>query len=151
MKKYIFAAIVRSSEKGGFWAEVPDLPGCYGQGKTFLSAVESISNGVETHLAALHEMGLPIPKAHRITTEIDGEVAYIYALPESVPLSVPTVSASEAARMLNVSPSRVSHLIRDGRLVAERTAMGTNVALNSIEALMATPRRAGRPRKKSGS
>ena len=29
-----FTAVVHSAEEGGFWAEVPALPGCFTQGET---------------------------------------------------------------------------------------------------------------------
>ena len=56
MGKYIYGAVIRESDEGGFWAEVPDLPGCFGQGDTLMEAVESISNGMETHLAAVRRL-----------------------------------------------------------------------------------------------
>lgn len=37
--KYVFGAIIgQDKDNGGYWAEVPDLPGCYGQGDTFIEA-----------------------------------------------------------------------------------------------------------------
>lgn len=146
MSKYVFGGIIRPSEDGGYWAEVPDLPGCFAQGNTYMDAVESLSDGVETHLAALTEYGMPIPKAEPVEAS-DGDVVYIYANTDGMKLGVPTVSAAEAARMLEVTPGRVSQLIKLGRLVAERSASGTQVTLDSIEALQATSRSAGRPKK----
>lgn len=149
MTKYVYGAIVREDgEDGGYWAEVPDLPGCFGQGDTFMDAVESVSDAVETHLAALAADGAEIPAAGPVSAD-DGEVVYVYADPGTVQLDIegPTVSAAEAARMLGVTPARVSQLVTDGRLVAQRTAGGTRVARAAVEALMAAPRAAGRPRK----
>lgn len=76
MTKHIYGAVLRESEDGGWWAEVPDLPGCFGQGDTFMGAVESISNGLETHLAAMAGHGMPVPEATPVATE-EGEVVYI--------------------------------------------------------------------------
>lgn len=112
-----------------------------------MAALESISDSIETHLASLKEIGLPIPMAGPLSNIEDGEVVYIFARDDSVRLGAPTVSAAEAARMLGVSPGRVSQLISSGRLVAERLAGRTNVTLASIEAYQASPRTAGRPRK----
>lgn len=78
MTKHIYGAVLRKSEDGGWWAEVPDLPGCFGQGDTFMGAVESISNGLETHLAAMAEHGMPAPEAAPVTTD-NGEVVYVCA------------------------------------------------------------------------
>ena len=78
MTKHIYGAVLRESEDGGWWAEVPDLPGCFGQGETFMDAVESISYGLETHLAAMAEHGMPVPEATPVATD-DGEVVYVCA------------------------------------------------------------------------
>lgn len=147
MGKHIYGTVIRPSEDGGYWAEVPDLPGCFGQGEDYMAALESISDSIETHLASLKEIGLPIPMAGPLPNIEDGEVVYVFARDDSVRLGAPTVSAAEAARMLGVSPGRVSQLISSGRLVAERLAGRTNVTLASIEAYQASPRTAGRPRK----
>lgn len=70
MGKYVYAAIVRPDvDDGGFWAEVPDLPGCFGQGEDYIGAIESVSDGIETHLVALAESGKPIPKATVISAD----------------------------------------------------------------------------------
>ena len=88
MGKYIYGAVIRESDEGGFWAEVPDLPGCFGQGDTLMEAVESISNGMETHLAALAEYHMPIPKASAVSTD-DGQVVYVYANIDGFSLASP--------------------------------------------------------------
>ena len=144
MGKYIYGAVIRESDEGGFWAEVPALPGCFGQGDTLMEAVESISNGMETHLAALAEYHMPIPKASAVSTD-DGQVVYVYANIDGFSLGVPSVPAAEAARMLGVTPGRVSQLIKAGKLIAERSASGTLVTEESVRAYMDTPRTAGRP------
>ncbi|MCL2529827.1 MAG: helix-turn-helix domain-containing protein [Coriobacteriia bacterium] len=61
--------------------------------------------------------------------------------------SIDSVSATEAARLLGVSPSRVSHMIRDNLLEAYRDGNRTLITKASIEARLADPRKAGRPRK----
>jgi hypothetical protein len=61
--------------------------------------------------------------------------------------AIKKVSASEASRMLEVSPSRVTHMIRDGLLEAFRDGHKTFVTVASISARLAEPRGAGRPRK----
>ena len=39
--------IVREAEEGGFWAEVPAIPGCATQGETFDELLENIYEAVE--------------------------------------------------------------------------------------------------------
>lgn len=147
MWKYVYAAIIRPDEEdGGYWAEVPDLPGCYGQGDTYIDAIESASDGIETHLAALAEDDMPIPKATVVTAD-DGDVVYVYANTDNFSLGVPTMSATEAAKALGITKGRVSQLIASGKLVAERFAGRTQVTVDSVEAYAASDRSAGRPRK----
>ena len=70
---------------------------------------------------------------------------YVYANIDGFSLGVPSVPAAEAARMLGVTPGRVSQLIKAGKLIAERSASGTLVTEESVRAYMDTPRTAGRP------
>jgi predicted RNase H-like HicB family nuclease len=41
-----FTVILHPAEEGGYWAEVPVLPGCYSQGETF----ENIKEAIECHI-----------------------------------------------------------------------------------------------------
>jgi len=159
---YLYAAVIRPSDGGGYWAEVPDLPGCFGQGETFLDTLRSIADGMETHLAALEESGHEIPAAHEISiaesnvdhevssasdTATDARIVYLRVDTARIALGVPSVSASEAARRLGVSPGRVSQLIASGQLVGRRYATGTLVSLESIEAYRQGNHPVGRPKK----
>jgi predicted RNase H-like HicB family nuclease len=43
--------IIHEAEEGGFWAEVPALPGCATQGDTFEELLENIYEAVEACLS----------------------------------------------------------------------------------------------------
>lgn len=43
--------IVHSAEEGGFWAEVPAIPGCATQGETFEELLQNLYEAVEGCLA----------------------------------------------------------------------------------------------------
>lgn len=45
-------AIVHEAEEGGYWAEVPALPGCVTQGETRIELEENLREAIETWLAA---------------------------------------------------------------------------------------------------
>lgn len=60
-----YAAAFRDDGEGGLWAELPDLPGCYGYGDTAVECAESASNALETHLAAMEEDDIGPPKCDR--------------------------------------------------------------------------------------
>lgn len=141
---FTFGAVVRKDGEGGYWAEVPDLEGCYGQGDTFNEAVESIADGLETHLAAMLEYAMDIPEPTKVEAS-DGDVVYVAVEPDEYTLKEPSATASEASRMLGVTPGRVSQLIKAGRLKAKRNVGETLVTVDSIERYAAGSRAAGRP------
>lgn len=40
-------AIVHEAEEGGYWAEVPAIPGCATQGETFEELISNLKEGIE--------------------------------------------------------------------------------------------------------
>lgn len=56
-----FTVVIRRAEEGGFWAEVPALPGCYSQGETVEETLENIREAIEGHMEALQQEGLGVP------------------------------------------------------------------------------------------
>lgn len=142
---YTFGAVIRKDEDCGFWAEVPQLEGCYGEGSSFSEAVQSIADGLETHIAAMLEYGIEVPKPERTEAE-DGEVVYIAVNPTEYTLKTPSVTSAEAARMLNISPGRVSQLIKAGTLQGTREVGRTLVTVDSVKRYANSPRTAGRPK-----
>ena len=48
----IIKAIVHPAEEGGFWAEVPALPGCLTQGETREEIRENLLEAIEVWFAA---------------------------------------------------------------------------------------------------
>lgn len=51
-------AIVHEAEEGGYWAEVPAIPGCATQGETFDELVSNLKEAIEgclsVDVAAIH-------------------------------------------------------------------------------------------------
>ncbi|HEX3528615.1 MAG TPA: type II toxin-antitoxin system HicB family antitoxin [Thermoanaerobaculia bacterium] len=45
-----FKAVVHADEKGGYWAEVPALPGCFTQGDTLDEVYHNLSEAIACHL-----------------------------------------------------------------------------------------------------
>lgn len=56
-----YTVLIYQSEEGGFWVEVPALPGCYSQGETIEEAMENIKEAIEAHILALKEDREEIP------------------------------------------------------------------------------------------
>jgi predicted RNase H-like HicB family nuclease len=51
-----------SNEDGAFVAEVPELPGCMADGRTYQEAVTNVEVIVEEWIQAAKELGRPIPE-----------------------------------------------------------------------------------------
>jgi len=47
----ILRAIVHKAEEGGFWAEVPALPGCATQGETLVEVEANLREAIDTWLS----------------------------------------------------------------------------------------------------
>ncbi len=43
--------LIHDAEEGGFWAEVPTLPGCVSEGETFPETLDNIREAAEGWLA----------------------------------------------------------------------------------------------------
>ena len=56
-----YTVIVHKAEEGGYWVEVPALPGCFSQGETVEEALKNVREAIEAHLQALCEEGQEIP------------------------------------------------------------------------------------------
>lgn len=90
--------------------------------------------------------GLDIPTATFNNEPKEGGSRMIVSVEAGLE-QIATVSASEAARILNVTPGRVTHMIRDGQLESFKNGHKTSVTRASVNARLAAPRRVGRPRK----
>ena len=53
----VFKAIVRPAEEGGFWGEVPALPGCVSQGETQEELLEHLKEAAIGWLEASQDEG----------------------------------------------------------------------------------------------
>ena len=61
MKVLNYSVKVHPAEEGGFWAEVPVLPGCFTQGKTIEEITVMAKEAIECHISGMKKVGLPIP------------------------------------------------------------------------------------------
>lgn len=60
-----FTVLVYAAEEGGFWAEVPQLPGCVSQGETLDELDANICEAIDACLQAHYEDDGPhIPQQH---------------------------------------------------------------------------------------
>ena len=57
-----YTIVLHPAEEGGYWAEVPALPGCYSQGETVEKTLMNIKEAVASHLIALKAEGRQPPR-----------------------------------------------------------------------------------------
>ena len=57
-----FTVVIHPDEDGGFWTEVPALPGCGSQGDSLEEAIEMTRDAIEGVLEMLNDYGEPIPE-----------------------------------------------------------------------------------------
>ena len=68
-----YSVVVHEAEEGGFWVEVPALPGCYSQGESVEESLRNVSEAIELYLEVLRDEGRDMPK--------DAEVVYQVSVP----------------------------------------------------------------------
>ncbi|MGA2879598.1 MAG: type II toxin-antitoxin system HicB family antitoxin [Bryobacteraceae bacterium] len=52
-----YAVVIHEDPEGGFWGEVPALPGCYSQGDTIEELKDNIREAIVGVLEVLREQG----------------------------------------------------------------------------------------------
>ncbi len=57
-----YTVVLHEAEEGGYWLEVPALPGCFSQGETVDEALKNAGKAIESHIEALREDGQSIPE-----------------------------------------------------------------------------------------
>jgi predicted RNase H-like HicB family nuclease/predicted RNA binding protein YcfA (HicA-like mRNA interferase family) len=63
-KEYVmqYTVIVHNAEEGGYWVEVPSLPGCFSQGEIIDQAMNNVKETIELHIQGLKDEGQEVPK-----------------------------------------------------------------------------------------
>ena len=56
-----YTILIHKAEEGGFWAEVPALPGCFSQGETVEETIANTKEAIGLHLSCLKEDEEEIP------------------------------------------------------------------------------------------
>ena len=57
-----YTVVVHSAEEGGYWVDVPSLPGCFSQGETIDEAMNKVREAIELHIEGLKGEGQEVPK-----------------------------------------------------------------------------------------
>lgn len=56
-----YTVLVHEDTDGSYWAEVEELPGCFGSGRTLTDVETDIKQAIEVYIDALKELGQDIP------------------------------------------------------------------------------------------
>ncbi len=57
-----YRVVIHPAPEGGFWAEVPALPGCFAEGETYEETLQNVLDAMELVIEHLREAGQPIPE-----------------------------------------------------------------------------------------
>lgn len=57
-----YTVLIHPAEEGGYWAEIPALPGCFTQGETIEDTLKNIEEAMELHVEGLKEEGQEVPR-----------------------------------------------------------------------------------------
>ncbi len=60
-----FTVLVHEAEEGGYWAEVPELPGCVSQGETLDELEANIKEAIEGVLEIMFKDGEDVPRLRK--------------------------------------------------------------------------------------
>ena len=158
---YVFEALLMSfSEKDGDDSNNDSME------TGFDASVEAL--GLNLHLPGSLDL-----VAHELTEQVRGTILRELTLGRTIPqpqlspnppegaermvlvvdVSLPKedlLPFSEVMHILQVTQPRISHLIRDGRLIAVKEGRNTLITRASLEEYLATPSNLGRPRKVGG-
>jgi predicted RNase H-like HicB family nuclease len=62
-----YSILVHKAEEGGFWSEVPALPGCLSQGETVEETIANTKEAIELIISCLREDKREIPVEEEFT------------------------------------------------------------------------------------
>ena len=68
-----YSVIIHDAEEGGYWVEVPALPGCYSQGESVDDALANVKDAIELYMEALKDEDADIP--------VDSDVVFQVRVP----------------------------------------------------------------------
>ena len=62
MKELRLAVVLHEAEEGGFWVDLPSLPGCFTQGEDIEEALKNAKEAMELHLEGMVEDDELVPE-----------------------------------------------------------------------------------------
>lgn len=65
-----YSVVVHEADEGGFWVEVPALPGCYSQGESVEDALGNVREAIALYLEVLRDEGRDAPQDADVVYQI---------------------------------------------------------------------------------
>ena len=69
-KEWEYTVIAYQDEDGGYWTDVPTLPGTGSQGDTLDEAIENTKEAISLMIGHLRELAEPIPEPKSVTVKV---------------------------------------------------------------------------------
>ena len=70
MKVYSYTAHIEAASEGGYWSQVPALPGCFSQGETIEETIQNTKEAIELYLENYAEEGKEIPEESDLSVNV---------------------------------------------------------------------------------
>ncbi|HLF79203.1 MAG TPA: type II toxin-antitoxin system HicB family antitoxin [Dehalococcoidia bacterium] len=70
MSSYDYLIIIHPDEDGGFWTEVPALPGCGSQGESVEDAVEMTKDAIQGFIESMKKHGEAPPTERTLAIKV---------------------------------------------------------------------------------
>ena len=65
-----YSIVIHQAEEGGYWVDVPALPGCYSQGDTLDDTLQDATEAIELYVQAVREQGQDLPKDEDVVFQV---------------------------------------------------------------------------------
>jgi predicted RNase H-like HicB family nuclease len=69
-KEWEYTVVAYQDQDGGYWTDVPALPGAGSQGDTLEDAIENTKEAIVLMIEYLRERGEPIPEPNAVTIKV---------------------------------------------------------------------------------
>jgi predicted RNase H-like HicB family nuclease len=70
ISKLEYSVVLHDADEGGYWVEVPALPGCYSQGESREEALVHVREAIELYLESLQERGAEVPRDDNVVFRV---------------------------------------------------------------------------------
>lgn len=69
-----YSVVVHEAEEGGFWVDVPALPGCYSQGESVQETLGNVKEAIGLYLEVLKDEGRDAPRDDEVVFQVNVDV-----------------------------------------------------------------------------